>query len=304
MKQKILTIIMMFVFMMVFASLGTKTVCGAEYETETTKMVFEKVENKEQVKVSMNIKQNEGVSSFQTSIKLSAMGGEIKNVTMAWSQAIVTNAILKTANYNSTTGILSIYVVSKTELTELTDKGGIVLNIGTMGIEVENTFQMKIQMASGKTIFGDIAHNSTEVATDVNSDKLEIEVAAKENPDKPIDPDEPTDPDKPTDPDGPIDPDKPTDPDGPTNPEKPTDPDGSTDTEKPEDPKEPTNPDKPIDTNKPSSNDKNKDDGRAEGILPKTGAGEDYFIIAIIVVAVIAATTSMVIIKKRRNKMK
>lgn len=70
--------------------------------------------------------------------------------------------------------------------------------------------------------------------------------ASDEQPDKPIDPNPPTDPDKPTDPNPPTDPDKPIDPNPPTDPNPPIDPD------KPANPNPPTDSEKPANPNPPS----------------------------------------------------
>ena len=70
-------------------------------------------------------------------------------------------------------------------------------------------------------------------------------------PEKPVEPSEPTQPEKPAEPTKPVQPEKPVEPNKPVQPEKPAEPTKPVQPEKPVEPSEPTQPEKPVEPSKP-----------------------------------------------------
>ena len=85
-----------------------------------------------------------------------------------------------------------------------------------------------------------VVENNTLDGEAIPAEKINVPVVEEEEPETPVDPEEPTEPETPVDPEEPTEPETPVDPEEPTEPETPVDPEDPTEPETPVDPEDPT----------------------------------------------------------------
>ena len=188
MKQKLkgfLSILIIFLIILVF---GMNSVNATE---ERTRMIFQQ-DGQEETKIHLKImlSENIGASSIQTNIQLKTNQlQEIENVSIDWSTGIQNQALLKTIEYHKETGILNVYIVSKTDLGRMNDSGEIELEIGTLKFQTQNTEEMMVELIAGNTTLANVSHTAKEILPNTVEDKLSFNISSQK---EVIDPEQPS----------------------------------------------------------------------------------------------------------------
>ena len=109
------------------------------------------------VKVSLNPKEEASIASFQIGLKIEASkAADIKNVTFNWAN--IGNAKLKKESYDKEKGILNLYVVTEAE-----QNTGTTIDVGTIKIETNKSTKVTVSPIADKTTASSIAHKDTKV---------------------------------------------------------------------------------------------------------------------------------------------
>ena len=117
------------------------------------------------VKVSLNPKEEASIASFQIGLKIEASKAtDIKNVTFNWAN--IGNAKLKKESYDKEKGILNLYVVTEAE-----QNTGTTIDVGTIKIETNKSTKVTVSPIADKLAASSIAHKDTKVDAKA-SDKI------------------------------------------------------------------------------------------------------------------------------------
>lgn len=256
MKNKKLSIILI---ILVYLLLSASTNFVFAQGDKTTLNLKPVLEQDNSFTATIDVKNKESIGSFQGSLKISShIVDTIKNVTVTFTEAIKQTASLATYTYEN--GILNLYVVSKTELTNTDEYGNTTLEIGTILIETKNKEEITITVSPLEHSFKIVGINHSVQELEINPSEQQlvfvipqndftVDPTPEPNPDPTPNPNpDPDDIEKP-DPNPGEDPDKkPEEDPGKGDTQEPDNNSGDNNTQKPEDDK------KPEESNKPNNN--------------------------------------------------